>query len=141
MVKPPPYGEGFFPALCGTIETRGIRIYPFLNGPLQRLRAYVQLVPLLSFPLPNLRHGDVSVGPWGRLNGNNWFFQLPAEPVRIDRPENLLQVARCPAGLDGFFHGLFSFHLSHPPAPLSISFLDLSLSCYVIGRICFFRSV
>lgn len=93
--------------VCEVIQVYGFVYdgrYHFLNGPLQRLRAYVQLVPLLSFPLPNLGHGDVSVGPWGRLNGNNWFFQLPAEPVRIDRPENLLQVARCPAGLDGFFH-------------------------------------
>lgn len=61
----------------------------FLYGPLQRLRAYVQLVPLLSLALPNLGYRNMPIGPWGALYGDNWFLQLPAEPIRIDCPENL----------------------------------------------------
>ena len=49
MVKPPPYGEGFFSALCATIETRGIRIYPLSRSCefLPTVKAY----PHISYPL------------------------------------------------------------------------------------------
>ena len=76
----------------------------FLDWSLQRLRAYVQLVPLLSLAFPHLGNGHMSVGSGCALDGDNWLLQLPAEPVGVDRPENLLKIARCPAGLDGVFH-------------------------------------
>jgi len=49
MVKPPPHGEGFFPALCATIETRGIQIYP-LSLPLLFLPP-VKAYPHILYPL------------------------------------------------------------------------------------------
>lgn len=67
----------------------------FLYGPLQRLCAYVQLVPLFSLALPNLGYRNVPIGPWGALYGDDWLLQLPAKPIRIDCPENLLQVPCC----------------------------------------------
>lgn len=49
MVKPPPHGEGFFPALCATIETRGIRIYPLSLSLL--FLPTVKDYPQISYPL------------------------------------------------------------------------------------------
>lgn len=55
-----------------------------LDGPFQRLRAYVQFVPpLLALLFPNLGYRDVSVGSRRRLDSDNRFLQLPAKPVRI----------------------------------------------------------
>lgn len=93
--------------MCQIVQVYGF-VYDgcnyFLDWSLQRLRAYVQLVPLLSLAFPYLGNGHMSVGSGCALDGDNWLLQLPAEPVGIDRPENLLKVARCPAGLDGVFH-------------------------------------
>ena len=76
-----------------------------LDGPLQRLRSYVQLVPpFLALALPNLGYGHMTVCPRRTLDGDDRLFQLPAEPVRIDGAENLLKVSRCSACLDGVFH-------------------------------------
>ena len=49
MVKPLPYGKGFSLALCATIETRGIRIYP-LSLSCEFLPP-VKVYPHISYPL------------------------------------------------------------------------------------------
>lgn len=75
-----------------------------LDGPGQRFRPKVQLMPPVVLPPPRLSHGDVSICPWRALDGDDRLLQLPAEPVRIERPEHLFQIPRRPAGLDCLFH-------------------------------------
>lgn len=50
MVKPPPYGEGFSFALCASIETRGIRIYP-LSLSCEFLPPVKKTYPQITYPL------------------------------------------------------------------------------------------
>lgn len=80
------------------------RGYYVLDRPFQRLRSDVQFVPpFISSAFPDLRHGNVSVGSRCALDGDNWFFQLPAKPVVIQCAENLLEVSCRSACLDCLF--------------------------------------
>lgn len=79
-----------------------------LDGPVQGPGSDVQLMPCSPVrPLPRLGYGDVSVSPWRALDSNDRLLNGPVKVMRIQSPENLLQIPRRPAGLDSLLHGPF----------------------------------
>lgn len=89
-----------------------------LYGPLQRLSAQVEFMPPVVLALPCPPYGNVSVGPWCALDGDDRLFDFPVKKVPVERPEHLFQVSCCPAGLCGLFHASCSFltvHFCHAP--------------------------
>lgn len=56
----------------------------FLDWVIKNFGGDVQFISTAVWPLPDLRHGTVPVGPWFALNRDNGDRQLPVEKVCVE---------------------------------------------------------